>query len=121
MKIISTFLAFLILLSGCKVYYKTPQTIDQGIESGGRVKVITISDKVFTFDKLINENDVIYGIKTIKGEETKTIIHRQDIKEVRLYNKTASGFGSLGIILGSILAFYLLLFATGAGGDIATL
>lgn len=74
--------------------------MDEGIEWGGMVKVITRSGKVFTFDSLVKEDNVYYGIKNIKGQQTKTIIPSDNVKEVRLHNEVGSTLGTIGIVGG---------------------
>jgi hypothetical protein len=83
-KPIALILVLSIIFQGCKVYYKEAATPEKAFESSNRVKIITVDDREMYFDKIIIEDDVLYGVRKIKGKSINIILSQSDIKEIHL-------------------------------------
>jgi len=90
LKIVALFFATLILFQGCTVYKSVPVSIEQAVQNGSKVKVITKSYEKFKFSKIEIEDGNYYGVKKSKGEMIKTQIDEQNVEKVQLKDKTLS-------------------------------
>jgi hypothetical protein len=107
-KPISLILILSILIQGCTVYYKQTVTQEKAFESSGGVKIIFVDNRKIYFDRIEIEDDILYGIKKIKGESIKILIHKDQIKEIHLKDKNASGVCTVLLVVGTIgLAFFI--------------
>jgi hypothetical protein len=102
----SIFTAFLILLivsqtsqSCISIYHKQSITIDTAVNNQARVKVVTIDNRKFYFNRLVVEEEVIYGITIKKKQEIKVLIPKDKIKEIHLLNKGVTGVVNFGVVV----------------------
>jgi len=98
-RMICAFLGLLILLQSCRVYHKTPVSLDQAVKEEKRVKIKTEDGKTYKFHKVIFEDGRFYGVRKEKGEMVKTPIEQNQLRKVRLHNKTLSIIYGIGITL----------------------
>jgi len=115
------------------VYDSRTTTKEDAVMMAGKVKVISKSNASYKFDKLVQEDDQLYGMgKRISGkskeEYNKNIVHSSStmeyvkinltedlINEIHLYSKGKTstlkilGFGAAGIIVVSALTVGVLL------------
>ena len=111
---IAKLLIISIWIQGCQIYYKQAVTPEQASESSGGVKIIFVDNRKVYFDRIEIEDDILYGIKKIKGKSIKILIHKNQIKEIHLKDKAASGVGTVLLVAGSIcLALYIDYMITG--------
>lgn len=105
-KFISTILVFTLLLQSCTVYQKTAVTLDEAVASN-RKTLITKTDGAKLKVKRVEQIDgTFYGIAKVEGKTEKIILVENDIKTVRILNKTATTFGNIGIIAGSTIVIF---------------
>jgi hypothetical protein len=95
--LITIFLAFIMLLQGCKAYYKDSVTLEQAVIEHKRAKVETVTKQAYKFQSISFENEQYYGVKMVKGEIVKILIDQADLSKVRLENKPLSVIGTIGI------------------------
>ena len=62
-------LAALMLMQSCVAYHKAPVTVDEAVATNNKVKVYSIENKKYTFNKLVKEEDKIYGISSLNTEK----------------------------------------------------
>ncbi len=92
-KLFVTALIIPFFLQFCTVYHKNTVTVEQAVYSEQRrIKIITGDDRKLFFESIYYKNDELFGIldKSKKSEETEIKIIPGSIKEIHLYNKTAS-------------------------------
>ena len=90
-------LAFIMLLQGCKAYYKDSVTLEQAVIEHKRAKVETVTKQAYKFQSISFENEQYYGVKMVKGEIVKILIDQADLSKVRLENKSLSVISTIGI------------------------
>lgn len=124
MKNLFPLLLFTILwLQSCKIYDSKPTTKEDALLFGGKVRVKSDSNSNYKFEKLIVEDNQLYGIgkrvsKKSKLSYTNNIVNENKndtnvkilltdnlINEIHLYNKGKSstlnviGIGALGLLV----------------------
>jgi hypothetical protein len=90
-------LAFIMLLQGCRAYYKDSVTLEQAVIEHKRAKVETVTRQAYKFQSISFENEQYYGVKMVKGKIVKIPIDQADLSKVRLENKPLSVIGTIGI------------------------
>jgi hypothetical protein len=105
-KFISTILVLMLMLQSCTVYQKTAITLDEAAASS-RKTLITKTDGAKLKVKRVEQIDgTFYGIAKVEGKTEKIILVENDIKTVRVLNKTATTFGNIGIVAGSTIVIF---------------
>jgi hypothetical protein len=115
-KYIAYALSALMLMQSCIVYNKTPVSVDEAVATNNKVKVYSIENKKHIFNKLVKEEDKIYGISSLKGlnkslfaqyvkeidqkKELVKILLPFEIKEIYTFNKKRSTILTLVAIFG---------------------
>lgn len=101
LKIIGLFLV-LILLQSCNVYKKSTNLEEASqADQNGFVKVTMINGDEYIYESIDLSENTYYGIKSIDGGKTKTVLLKEDVLKVERQNKKSSGFFSFtGIAIG---------------------
>jgi len=113
---IAFFLSCLIILQGCTVYKGTNLTLDDAVRSDGKVKVITNYDTKLKYKRVEMENNTFYGVKKVKGEEVKDKLYKEDLKTVKIKDKTLSTIGTIFIAWLSAIPIAIGIYALLGGG-----
>lgn len=95
-------LLVLMLLQSCKVYQKSTN-LEQALQSDekGFVKVTMLNGDEYIYEAIELSENMYYGVKTVNGEKTKTVLLKEDVLKVERQNKKSSGFlGLVGITIG---------------------
>ncbi|WP_194765731.1 hypothetical protein [Tamlana sp. I1] len=98
-----------ILFQSCKVYYKTNTALSDAVLSGSPAKLYTSSDTVFKFKRIVQEDEVFYGLIKSNGQLEKVKIVEDDVKRIRLQNKTMSTVYNVLIplaVVGGLIAVF---------------
>lgn len=107
-------LGFFILLQSCTVYHSTSTDISHAVQSQNKVKVKTNSKESYKFKKIIEKDNLYYGIAkansnpvmNYSGKEKVELysknlnsypIELQNIKEIYTKNRELSTILSIGI------------------------
>lgn len=105
-KIVSILLIFVLMLQSCAVYQKTAVSLDEAAASKRKV-LITKTDGVKLKLKKVEQIDgKYYGIVKVDGKTEKIILIENEIRTIRILNKTATTFGNIGIIAGSAIIIF---------------
>ncbi len=106
---VALILVLIILFQGCTIYQKKSVSQEQAFESSRKVKIITVDNRKMYFTKIEIENNVLFGVKRIKGESFRIIIPIHDIKEIHLPNKTANRIIAALIVVGIVVIPYTII------------
>ena len=97
-KVLSLFLALLILLQGCTVY-KSAGSLDEAIEAKTKSKVFYKDQRIKIYDLLTKEDGKYYGWYK---DNIKYLIDVDLVNYVKTSNKTVSTIATGGVVLGSM-------------------
>jgi len=89
-KLIALILVLFILLQSCRIYHKSTATLDQAIDSEQKVKVILVDDSKIYFDQIKIDGDILYGANNIHGQIRNTLLSRDQIKYIYLFDSANS-------------------------------
>ena len=99
-------LVLMLMLQSCTVYQKTAVTLDEAAASS-RKTLITKTDGAKLKVKRVEKRDgTFYGIAKVEGKTEKITLVENEIKTVRVLNKTATTFGNIGIVTGSAIVIF---------------
>lgn len=134
-KLFPLLLLSILLLQSCKVYDSKSATKEDALLYAGKVKVKSNSNSTYKFEKLIIEDNQLYGIGKRISNKSKVLytnnivnLNKNDknvkilltddlVNEIHLYNKGKSstlniiGIGAGGIVILIVAAAGLLLLA----------
>lgn len=103
-KLVCVFLVFVILLQSCAVYQKNPVSIEDAVTSNNKVLVITNNDTKLKLKRIELIEGKYYGISEDEDRNiTRIPLNESDMKTIRILNKSASTWGTVGIVAGSLL------------------
>ena len=102
LKFLGLFLV-LMLLQSCHVYKKSTNLEEASqVDQNGFVKVTLDNGDEYIYESIELKDDTYYGVKTVDGEKTKTVLLKEDVLKVERQNKKSSGFFSVtGIVIGA--------------------
>nr|WP_315162313.1 hypothetical protein [uncultured Flavobacterium sp.] len=110
-KSICLLITLALLLQSCVVYKKTPSTINEAVDSKAKVLVVKTNDEKLKLIKIEKIDGNYFGeIKTRKGIE-KIPLSENDIKTIRIKNKSASTLGNVFIVIGSLGVVFIVVAA----------
>lgn len=108
-KFASLLLAFLIVLQSCVAYKKETSTLDEAAATNGKVLAVKTDDTKLKLTKIEQIDGVYYGsIKTKNGIE-KIPLTESDLKRISVFDKTASTWGNIAIIAGSLGVIFIII------------
>ena len=103
-KLVCVLLIFVVLLQSCAAYHKTPVSIEDAVTSNNKVLVFTNNDAKLKLKKIELIDGKYYGISEDADRKIKRIpLNESDIKAIRVLDKSASTWGTIGIVAGSLL------------------
>ena len=103
-KLVCVSLVFVILLQSCAVYQKNPVSIEDAVTSNNKVLVITNNDTKLKLKRIELIEGKYYGISEDEDRNiTRIPLNESDMKTIRILNKSASTWGTVGIVAGSLL------------------
>ncbi len=110
-KSICLLVTFALLLQSCVVYKKTPSPINEAVDSKAKVLVVKTNDEKIKLIKIEKIDGNYFGeIKTKKGIE-KIPLSENDIKSIRIKDKSASTVGNVFIVIGSLGVVFIVIVA----------
>ena len=80
LKLGSLLLAFTIFLQSCSIYRAQTASVDEALQFNQKIKLVINSDDTYKFEKLLKENEHIYGISQ-KDSRTAKYLHKQIVEE----------------------------------------
>jgi hypothetical protein len=104
-------LIFVFLLQSCTVYKSAAVSIEEAAATNNKVLIIDNNDAKLKYKKIEQIDGIYYGI-TVKNENTvKAPLTESEIKKIRVLDKTASTWGTIGIVTGTLLAIGIIIVA----------
>jgi len=94
------FLIFIFLLQSCTVYQKTPASISEAKTTNHKVMITKTNFTKHKFRKIEEIDGQYFGIIEVNGNLVKVPIAESDIKTIQIINRTASTWGTIGIVVG---------------------
>ena len=76
-----TVLLVAFIFQACNVYHTTPSSVEDGIESENRVRVVTLDNVYYEFKSLQRENTQLYGITGRNSDTARMLKDREGIRE----------------------------------------
>jgi hypothetical protein len=110
-KSVCVFLIFVFLLQSCAVYQKTPVSIEEAAATKNKVIIINDNDAKLKFKKIEQIDGIYYGITKENGNIVKVPLTESAIKKIRVLDKSASTWGTIGIVAGSLLVVGIIIAA----------
>lgn len=104
-------LIFVFLLQSCAVYQKAPVSIEEAAATNNKVLIIDKNDAKLKYKKIEQIDGIYYGITKENGNIVKVPLTESEIKKIRVLDKTASTWGNIGIVTGTILVIGIIIVA----------
>jgi PBP1b-binding outer membrane lipoprotein LpoB len=102
-KIVCVLLIFVLMLQSCAVYQKTAVSVDEAVTSKRKVLITTTDGAKLKLKKVEQIEGKYFGIVKLDSKTEKIILIENDIRTIRILNKTATTLSNIGIIAGSTL------------------
>lgn len=102
-KIVCVLLFFVLLMQSCTIYQKTPVSLDDAVASNRKVLITKTDGAKLKLKRVELTDGNYYGIVKVDGKSEKIILVENDIRTIRILNKTATTLGTVGIIAGSLV------------------
>ncbi|TWO32798.1 hypothetical protein E1J38_007990 [Seonamhaeicola sediminis] len=105
LKAVAVFFSILIFFQGCTVYKSANVTLDEAAEANTKVRIKTIDNKSFRFDKIEVIKNKIFGININSGERSIVSIKKDNIDKIQVKDKTGSTIVSIAVplVLGVVM------------------
>ena len=99
------------LLQSCKVYQKSTNLEEAAqAQEKGFVKVTMVNGDEHIYEAIEFSGNSYYGVKTVNGENVKTVLLKEAVLKVERQNKKSSGFfGLIGITIGVVSVIFAVL------------
>ncbi len=116
--LLSSIFIMLIFFQSCRVYHSKHVPLEEAVKSEKRVKIKTKEQKTLKFNRVVLEEGQFYGIK-VKGKQiNKTLLKIEDLKKVRLHNKTMSIILGIAVPVITIAGIFVIAISSWSGPDI---
>lgn len=116
-------LSALILMQSCRVYHKNSVSLEKAVQSKKRIKIKSTKNKTLKYTYIIYQDGDFYGIESNKNSRRykKVLLNEDEIKTVRLHNKSLSII--LGILwpLATLIGFVALAVSSWSGPDVGSI
>ena len=112
---LSFLLMLLMLVQSCRVYKRESVTLDQAISEGKRVKIRTIDNRTYKYKIVEKEDGMYYGVNMKNKEIVRTPLDTNNIRKVKLHDKTMSIIYSS--VIGAVVLFAIAVILSFGGPD----
>ena len=106
-KIVCVLLIFGFLFQSCAVYQKTSASLDDAVASNRKVLITKTDGAKLKLKRVELTDGKYYGIVKVDGKTEKIILVENEIRTIRILNKSATTIGTVGIVLGSLVITFL--------------
>lgn len=89
-KLIAFVLSVLILFQGCTVYKSTSISLEEAVQLKRKVQITTIDNQKIKFKRIVKRDGKYFGIKWLKENTKDIMVFENDIKKLKIENKTMS-------------------------------
>lgn len=107
-RFVCLFLVFTLSFQSCSVYKKTAVTLNEAEKANLKTLVITTDNTKHRYSRIIKINDSYYGEVKAKGKIETILLSEEEIKSIRILDKTSSAIGNIAIVLVSVGGIYLI-------------
>lgn len=101
-KTVCFLLVIALILQSCSVYKKTPVTLDEAVTADRKVLVIKVDNTKLKFIRIEQIDGIYYGRIKTRGGIEKIPLTENDLKTIRVLDKTATTIGNVAIVVGSL-------------------
>jgi hypothetical protein len=108
-KLACWFLAILITLQSCVAYKITSIPISEAAKTNEKVLVTTTANSKLKLTKIEKKDSIYYGVKTVRGNETRIALKETEIKSIQPYDKAKSKAANWAIALIPVLIAIIVL------------
>lgn len=117
-KSICVFLIFVFLLQSCAVYQKTPVSIDEAVATKNKVLIVKTDNTKLKLKRIEQIDEKYFGVLKAEGNTVKVPLSETDVKTIQIINKSASTWGNIGIVVGSVFIVGIVILAISLKGGI---
>ncbi|MBA0884608.1 hypothetical protein [Flavobacterium undicola] len=101
-KTVCFLLVIALILQSCSVYKKTPVTLDEAVTADRKVLVVKVDNTKLKFIRIEQIDGIYYGRIKTRGGIEKIPLTENDLKTIRVLDKTATTIGNVAIVVGSV-------------------
>lgn len=101
-KTVCFLLVIALILQSCSVYKKTPVTLDEAVTADRKVLVVKVDNTKLKFIRIEQTDGIYYGRIKTRGGIEKIPLTENDLKTIRVLDKTATIIGNVAIVVGSL-------------------
>lgn len=101
-KTVCFLLVIALILQSCSVYKKTPVTLDEAVTADRKVLVVKVDNTKLKFIRIEQTDGIYYGRIKTRGGIEKIPLTENDLKTIRVLDKTATTIGNVAIVVGSL-------------------
>lgn len=101
-KTVCFLLVIALILQSCSVYKKTPVTLDEAVTADRKVLVVKVDNTKLKFIRIEQIDGIYYGRIKTRGGIEKIPLTENDLKTIRVLDKTATTIGNVAIVVGSL-------------------
>lgn len=96
-ELVVSILIALIFCQGCAIYHNGAVSLGEAMNSDKPIKIQTKDGRNFLFKEIILEEDNYYGLKKSRRKFDSIQLITEDIKTIKLKNKTMSTVINIGV------------------------
>lgn len=89
-KLIAFVLSVLILFQGCTVYKSTSISLEEAVQLKRKVQISTIDNQKIKFKRIVKSDGKYFGVKWLKENTKDIMVFENDVKKIKIENKTMS-------------------------------
>ena len=101
-KTVCFLLVIALILQSCSVYKKTPVTLDEAVTADRKILVVKVDNTKLKFIRIEQIDGIYYGRIKTRGGIEKIPLTENDLKTIRVLDKTATTIGNVAIVVGSL-------------------
>ncbi len=105
---IAWLMAMVMVIQSCTVYKSTSVSLEQAVQNNSKVRIITNSNQIFIYKKIVFDKGKYYGVERIKRKKIKIPINENLVNSINLKNETLSAVLSIGIPVVLISGFLVI-------------
>lgn len=113
-RLVSLLLVFTLTFQSCSIYKKTNVSLSEAEKANLKTLVVTDDNVKHKYTRIIKIDDNYYGETNTKGKTEQKLLSEDEIKSIRILDKTSSLIGNVVIVLvtfGTILLISTVNFA----------
>lgn len=101
-RLIGLFLVFTLTFQSCSIYKKANLSLSEAEKTNLKTLVITDDNIKHKYTRIIKIDDNYYGEINTKGKTEQKLLSEDEIKSIRILDKTSSTIGNIVIALATL-------------------